>query len=48
MEQLPHWLEAAVEAAGMTTVYNAEDWNHLDKGAAPSGDPSPEVPPTLY
>jgi hypothetical protein len=27
MEQVPHWLEAAVSAAGVTTVYNAEDWD---------------------
>lgn len=27
MEQLSNWLEAAVSAAGMTIVYNAEDWD---------------------
>jgi hypothetical protein len=27
MEQsIPPWLNAAVEAAGMTLVYNADDW----------------------
>ena len=28
MEQVPTWLAAAVTAAGLTTVYNAEDWDH--------------------
>jgi predicted FMN-binding regulatory protein PaiB len=31
MEQVPTWLAAAVTAAGLTTVYNADDW---DRSAA--------------
>jgi hypothetical protein len=27
MEPVPSWLDAAISAAGMTTVYIAEDWN---------------------
>lgn len=26
MDQLPNWLAAAIDAAGMATVYNADDW----------------------
>ena len=29
MEQVPTWLEAAITAAGVTTVYNAEDWDRF-------------------
>ena len=30
MEQaIPQWLDAAVKAAGITTTYNAEDWDRL-------------------
>jgi hypothetical protein len=43
MEQLPNWLAAAVLAAGMTTVYNADDWSR----AAPASEPAAEQPPTI-
>ena len=30
MEQpIPSWLSAAVNAAGMATVYNADDWSRM-------------------
>ena len=29
-QMIPQWLDAAVRAAGITTTYNAEDW---DRGA---------------
>ena len=30
MEQpIPSWLTAAVNAAGMATVYNADDWSRM-------------------
>jgi hypothetical protein len=44
MEQLPNWLEDAVVAAGLTTVYNAEDWKRPEMGAT-AADSSGEVPP---
>ena len=42
MEQLPGWLDAAVAAAGMTTVYIAEDWDDTPFGteSAPSEGPA--------
>jgi hypothetical protein len=47
-QQIPHWLNAAVEAAGLTTVYNAEDWQRIseklcfqrDPGDTAANDPS--------
>jgi hypothetical protein len=27
-QQIPQWLDAAIAAAGMTMVYNADDWSH--------------------
>ncbi|MDQ3026785.1 MAG: hypothetical protein M3R58_09825 [Pseudomonadota bacterium] len=29
MDQLPIWLAAAVDAAGMATAYNADDWDRV-------------------
>ena len=29
MEQQLAWLEAAMQAAGVSTVYNAEDWDRF-------------------
>lgn len=46
MEPLPNWLEAAVAAAGMTTVYNADDWQGAEK-RAPGSEPHAEVPPSF-
>ena len=34
MDQLPNWLAAAVDAAGMATVYNAEDWERTVDNSA--------------
>ena len=36
--QIPPWLNAAVEAAGRTVVYNADDWERLVDQPLP-GDP---------
>ena len=38
MEQLPNWLAAAVDAAGMATVYNADDWASAGDNPAPPLD----------
>ena len=27
--RIPQWLDAAVQAAGITTIYNAEDWDRI-------------------
>ena len=48
MEQpIPHWLSAAVNAAGMATVYNADDWSRLvDEQIKRHADPTDtEFPP---
>jgi hypothetical protein len=48
MEQVPTWLEAAMRAAGVSTVYNAEDWDRFiqsQAGLKPQ-DPTP-FPPLL-
>lgn len=29
MESMPTWLAASVLAAGVTTVYNADDWERM-------------------
>jgi hypothetical protein len=42
MEQVPTWLEAAVTAAGVTTVYNAEDWDRFIQMQAGT---QPQEPP---
>ncbi|HET7730025.1 MAG TPA: hypothetical protein VFK48_08345 [Usitatibacter sp.] len=48
MDQTPSWLAAAVLAAGITTVYNADDWDRT--GAPQAAASSPEeatLPRTL-
>jgi hypothetical protein len=47
MEQLPNWLAAAVNAAGMATVYNADDWSRSVDNPAARQDASdaPRSPP---
>ena len=42
MEQpIPSWLTAAVNAAGMATVYNADDWSRLvDEQIKRDADPT--------
>ena len=42
MEQVPTWLAAAVTAAGLTTVYNAEDW---DRNAGAQDKAADDVTP---
>ncbi len=42
MEQLNHF-EAAILAAGVTCVYNADDWT-LDGDAISSSETPPEAP----
>ena len=40
MEQhIPHWLNAAVEAAGLTTVYNSDDWSRISEKVRFMRDP---------
>jgi len=41
MEQVPAWLEAAINAAGMATVYNADDWPFEDKQPEESAPSKP-------
>lgn len=44
MEQLPTWLEAAINAAGMATAYNANDWTRIT-GEAAANDEHDDTPP---
>lgn len=46
MDQLPNWLAAAINAAGMATVYNADDWDRLVDN--PSLPQAPEMPPIAH
>ena len=49
MEQLPNWLTAAIDAAGVCTVYNAEDWEAITKtGFMPIANPEPGDPPQIH
>ena len=49
MENVPTWLEAAINAAGVTTVYNAEDWDRFIQSQAgiKTQEPTPSFPPFL-
>jgi hypothetical protein len=31
---IPQWLDAAVQAAGISMIYNAEDWARMTKAPA--------------
>ena len=43
MEQVPAWLEATINAAGIAAVYNADDF--IDQQASRDDDiPTPELP----
>ena len=43
MEQVPAWLEATINAAGIAAVYNADDF--IDQQTARDDDiPTPELP----
>lgn len=42
-QQIPHWLNATVEAAGLTTVYNAEDWKRISEKVTFLRDPADEA-----
>jgi hypothetical protein len=44
MQEQVNQLEAAVLAAGVTTVYNADDWDHGNAAPEASGAASPEAP----
>jgi len=49
MDNVPTWLEAAITAAGVTTVYNAEDWDRFiqsQAGIKPQ-ESTPSFPPFL-
>ncbi len=39
MEAVPNWLEAAVLAAGLATVYVADDWTGFEPGTQPDRPP---------
>lgn len=47
-QQIPQWLDAAIHAAGITTIYNAEDWSRMEKrnaaNAADADDPAANDP----
>ena len=47
MDSLPTWLAAAIDAAGVCTVYNADDWKSITAtGLMPIAEPdSQEMPP---
>ena len=46
--QVPSWLANAVSAAGMATVYNADDWVRLtDRAANTPEAANEEIPPTM-
>ena len=48
MDHLPAWLSAAIDAAGVCIVYNADDWKSItDTGLMPVAEPDSEqeLPP---
>lgn len=48
MEQQLAWLEAAMQAAGVSTVYNAEDWDRfIQSQAGIKSEPSKPFAPFL-
>jgi hypothetical protein len=47
MEQTPTWLAAAVLAAGVTTVYNADDWDRAAPQPAATSPEEATLPRTL-
>jgi hypothetical protein len=51
MDQVPGWLAAAITAAGVAIVYNAEDWDRMagaQQAPAAQPDASSPQPPTLH
>ena len=44
MEQQLAWLEAAINAAGVSTVYNAEDWDRFLQSQAGIKPKQPATP----
>ena len=48
MDQVPTWLAAAVTAAGLTTVYNAEDWDRSAGTPEKSAEPQVQARPPLF
>lgn len=48
MEQVPTWLAAAVTAAGLTTVYNAEDWDRNAGAQDKPAEPQVQAFPSLF
>jgi hypothetical protein len=48
MEPVPTWLAAAVTAAGLTTVYNAEDWDRNVGAPDKTAEPQVQVFPPLF
>ena len=45
MDKVPTWLEAAITAAGVTTVYNAEDWDRFIQSQAGIKPQEPPLSP---
>lgn len=51
MENLPAWLSAAIHAAGVCVVYNADDWKSITAtGLMPLARPDSDLqePPQLH
>ena len=49
METLPAWLSAAIDAAGVCMVYNADDWKSITAtGLMPVANPDLQEPPQLH
>lgn len=48
MEQVPTWLAAAVTAAGLTTAYNAEDWDRNAGANDKTAEPQVQAFPPLF
>ena len=49
MDGLPAWLCAAIDAAGVCIVYNADDWKTITAtGLMPVAEPDLQEPPQLH
>ena len=49
MENLPTWLTAAIDPAGVCTVYNADDWKSITAtGFMPVAEPDLQEPSQLH
>ena len=49
MDPLPAWLSAAIDAAGVCMVYNADDWKSITAtGLMPIANEDSQEPPPLH